>query len=127
MAKDGTPGVRGPGGPPQPTPRGRQTGPRTVSPARARFEQQSAPVLRVLHGAPRWVIIILPAVLLFGGLVSTGPWAPLGALLLVLVAAYLAWLLALSWPAITPGPRFIRALTVAAILGLAGLKLLGRF
>jgi hypothetical protein len=127
-------GVRGPSGPP-PAPAagraaGRSTGgprPAASSPGRRALEERSYALLRVLHGVPRWIVVVLPAALLFLGLVLTGPLAWLGGLLLLLVCALLAWLTALSWPAITPGSRLLRVVVVLALLGVAVLKLLGRF
>ena len=119
----GTGGVRGPGGPP-----GRQHRPAAAQPtgSQAAFYRLSAPLLRTLHGLPRWVPAVVPGLLLFGGLVMTGPLAWLGALFLLLVLAYLAWLLALSWPRIGNGSRFGRLIVIAGLLGLTVLKLLGR-
>ena len=121
-------GVRGPGGPPRAPRSGGGARPEPVaSPRRAAFERASFPLLRVLHGAPRWVMVILPGVLLFGGLVASGDWAWLGGALMTLVAAFLAWLLALSWPLLGVGQRLVRAVTVVAVVGLAVLKFQGRF
>ena len=49
---------------------------------------------------PRWLIVVAPAILLFGGLILTGPLAWLGGILLFVVWLFLAWLTALSWPAL---------------------------
>lgn len=116
--KDSTPkGVRGPGGPP-PAPR---------SPQRASLERRSLPAISWLHRLPRWVVVVVPGVMLFFGLVLTGSWAWLGGLLLILIGVFLGWLTALSWPAIGPASRFLRALVVLAVVGIGILKLLGRF
>jgi hypothetical protein len=126
-------GVRGPGGPP---PAGAsssgQRGPLGApSPGRSdrrrAFEERSYPYLRRLSALPRWLVVITPAVLLFVGLILTGPVAWLGGILLLLVTALLAWLTALSWPAITPGSRLLRSIVVLALFGVAVLKLMGRF
>ena len=101
-------GVRGPGGPPA-APR------QSESPARARVERLSVPLLIVIQAVPRWIMVVLPAVMLFGGLVVTGPWTWVG------------WLLLLSWPALKPGSRYMRLLVVIVIFGLAWLKASGRF
>jgi hypothetical protein len=137
-------GVRGPGGPPPaPTPGASSARPGGRGPAgsrpmmgaasaspsdlRRRFERFSYPLLARLHVVPRWIIVVFPALLLFLGLVLTGPLAWLGGLLLLLVSVLLGWLTALSWPAITPGSRLLRVVVVAALVGVAVLKLLGRF
>ena len=59
------------------------------------------------------VIPIAMGALLFAGLLITEPWA---GLLLLVLAGFLAWLLALSWPALVPSSRWIRLLVVAAIV-----------
>ena len=79
-----------------------------------------------LHGMPRWVIPVVMGLLLATGLFLSDSWAWLGALMLLAVSAFLAWLLALSWPMLTTGGRLARALVVGAVLGLAALKALGK-
>jgi hypothetical protein len=122
-------GVRGPGGPPstgasRPQVRGMSTG---STGARLRFEEMSYPMLRRLHAMPRWLIVVLPAVLLFGGLILVNDLSWLGGILLAVVWLFIAWLTALSWPALTPGSRLFRALVVLALGGVVVLKFLGRF
>lgn len=125
--KDGsTPGVRGPRGPQggggrPPARKSMATG------LRGRFEDASFPMLRVMTAMPRWLIVVLPAILLVAGLVLTGPWAWLGGIFLLLDFLLLTWLTALSWPVISPGSRLVRALVVAALLGITILKFAGRF
>ena len=84
-------GVRGPGGPPpipsKPSgkPAGRApssrkpskpSGPAKLSnpssPTRSAFETKSYPLLVTLQRVPRWVMVVLPAALLFLGLIQTG-------------------------------------------------------
>lgn len=131
---DGLPrGVRGPGGPPPPPARGgssrraNPTPPSARSPRRQEFEKASAPVLAWMHALPRWVVVIAPAILLFLGLILTGPVGWVGGILLLLVAAFLGWLTALSWPAITGSARFLRVIVVLALVGVAVFKFMGRF
>lgn len=76
---------------------------------------------------PRWLIVVLPAVFLFGGLLLRDSWAWLGGILLTIVWVFLAWLTALSWPALSPGSRFFRALIVVFFAGIVVLKFMGRF
>lgn len=120
-------GVRGPGGPPPPRAGSSNRPPANVSPARLALEARSRPLLRRLHALPRWLVVVTPAILLFGGLIFTGALAWVGGLLLLLVALFLGWLTALSWPAISAGARLIRVVVVLALLGLTVLKFLGRF
>ena len=72
----------------------RQQSPRV----RQSVEQASLKPAAYLHHLPRWLIPALVAVLFLGGLAIRG-WA--GAVLLLVVAAFLAWLAVLSWPALS--------------------------
>lgn len=120
----GTPkGVRGPSGP-------RANGPSRPTPTptnRSSFEQASLPLLTRLHRMPRWIIVVLPALLLLGGLVLRDSWAWLGGILLLIVWVFLAWLTALSWPALSAGSRLVRGLIVIAFGGIVVMKFLGKF
>ena len=128
-------GVRGPGGPPSPRPAGSRgpgsarlpMGAAGASSRRQALERASYPLLARIHAMPRWIIVIAPAVLLFLGLVLSGPWAWVGGLCLLLVWAFVAWLTALSWPALSPGSRLFRLLVVLALGGVVVLKFMGRF
>lgn len=129
-----SPGVRGPGGPPPPpSARGAQSGrppigARSSQPSdlRKRFEDFSYPLLTRMSQIPRWLVVVVPAVLLLLGLIQTGSLAWLGGVLLLLVWVLLAWLTALSWPAITQGSRLLRVIVLIALLGIVGLKFAGR-
>jgi hypothetical protein len=148
-----TPGIRGPGGPPPPPAPGAKAAaqkPTTQNPAarksaanqlvsgsamptkpassaRRRFEEVSYPLVERLNRMPRFIIIVAPGVLLFLGLIQTGKWAWLGGILLLIVAAILAWLTALSWPVIPVRSRVVRVIVAAVVVGFAGLKFSGRF
>lgn len=67
------------------------------------------------------------ALLLFFGLIQTGNLAWLGGIFLLIVAAFLGWLLALAWPVLGGAAKFIRVIVVAALIGLAILKFGGKF
>ena len=134
--KGSTPsGVRGPGGPPSAprTSAAKSARPVPAPPSgyatglRAKFEQASYPLLTRMHAMPRWLIVVLPAILLFVGLILTGPLAWVGGILLLVLWVFVAWLTALSWPVLSIGQRIFRTLVVLAMLGLVVLKLLGRF
>lgn len=118
MAKGNSPGVRGPGGPsgperkPAPTPNHRST-----------LERVSYPYLVRLNRVPRWLIVILLASLLLAGFI-TPSW--IGAILLGLLALFLAWLVALSWPVLKPSSRALRVITVVALAGIAVFRAQGR-
>lgn len=140
MARDekGTPkGVRGPGGPPPPSrptsaksSAGAKPSARPAASAQGRrraLERFSYPILLTMQRVPRWLVVILMATCLFLGLIQSGSLSWLGGILLLLVAVFLGWLVALSWPVISPGSRILRVVVVAAIVGIAILKFLGRF
>ncbi|MFM1966568.1 MAG: hypothetical protein RL134_2293 [Actinomycetota bacterium] len=125
-ARDKRPGVRGPRGPQgsgQPTPRATPSkAPQELSP----LQRASLPLLSRLTRMPKWLIVVLLAVLLVLGMVQTGSLAWLGALILGLLALFFLWLLVLSWPVIPPSGRLLRAIVVVALAGVAVLKALGR-
>ena len=127
MADDSTPGIRGPRGPQHGSggaaSSGGASGP--VS-RRTAFERASFPLLQTLHSLPRWLVVVTPAILLFVGLVAAGPFRWIGGLLLLLTAALLGWLTALSWPRIAGGQKLVRTVIVVALIGLAILKFAGR-
>jgi hypothetical protein len=130
----GTGGVRGPSGPQFTPGSGQPVTPRTPkapqyssSPRRAAFERKSFPVLARVTAAPRWLLIVGLGSSLLLGLVLSDSWAWLGAIFLLIVAAFLGWLLALSWPLLSSGRRFMRLLVVGALVGLSILKLGGSF
>ena len=86
---------------------------------RPQVERRSAPVLVWLSARPRWLLPVLAAALLIGGLSVPGPAAlPL----LALLALLLGWLSYLSWPALDPRSRVLRA----AVLVLVAVALLQR-
>ncbi|GAB3459728.1 hypothetical protein GCM10027570_44070 [Streptomonospora sediminis] len=82
---------------------------------RSEVERRSAAPLVWLHNAPR---LLLPAVMgavLIAGLALAGA---VGAVLLVLLAAFFGWLAYLTWPRLRTGERAMRAGAVAVLLGL---------
>jgi hypothetical protein len=124
------PGVKGPA--PQQPPRPPKQEPRQSAnqpPAnpRGNLERASVPILMRLLALPRWLIVVLMGTFLFLGLIQTGNLAWLGGIFLLIVGGFLGWLLALSWPVLTTGRRLTRVIVVAAVLGIAVLKFLGRF
>ena len=130
----GNGGVRGPGGPQFQSGKNQPAAPRvpsspkySASPRRAAFERKSFPVLARVTNAPRWLLIVGLGSSLLLGLILSDAWAWLGAVFLLIVGAFLGWLLALSWPLLSPGRRFMRVLVVGALGGLAILKVGGSF
>ncbi len=104
------PGVRGPSGP------GRQA-----------VERRSMPILLTLNRLPRWLVVVVMGSLLFLGLIQTGDLAWLGGVLLLIVTAFLFWLLVLAWPVLETQARVLRLIVVGGAFGIAIMKLLGRF
>lgn len=87
-----------------------------ASDSRRALERSSARVLLYLRQLPRWLPPVVLAALLLAGLTVHGP---VGAVALVLVAAFLGWLAALSWPRLSPPGRLLRVAATACLLALA--------
>ena len=92
------------------------------SPARRRLERVSAGPLLRLHRLPRLVLPLVMGALLLAGLLVPGAWA---GLFLVILTALLAWLVALSWPALAGSAKVIRVLVVVVIAAAAIWRLTG--
>ena len=88
-------------------------------PLRRTVERASAPVLLWLSSRPRFLLPLLVAVLLIGGLAAPPAY---GLPLLLLLALLLLWLSYLSWPALDGRARMLRA----AMLGLIAVALVQR-
>lgn len=82
---------------------------------RAGLERVSYPLLLKLTNTPKWLLGIITAGVLLGGLLAPPPWAPL---LLSIVVLFLAWLLVLAWPRLEPSARLIRTAVVGALFAL---------
>lgn len=93
------------------------------SDARQRFEDASRGPLQALNRVPRVLVVIGMAALLVGGLMAP---SAIGAVLLVVLGLFLAWLIALSWPVLTGGSRILRLVTVALVFGAAYMRATGR-
>ena len=83
---------------------------------RQSIERLSLRPAAYLRALPRWLPPVVIAALFVGGLAVHG-WA--GAVMLLVVAAFLAWLAVLSWPALQPPTRVLRVVAVAALIALA--------
>jgi hypothetical protein len=103
----------------RPLPRGKTFHTPQASQARSSLERSSARPLVLLHQLPVWLVPLVLAGLLVTGLAVPG-W--LGTVALVLVAAFLGWLAALSWPRLGPGPRLLRVAAVMGLLVIAGIQ-----
>jgi hypothetical protein len=84
---------------------------------RTAVTQRTAVYAAFLAGIPQWVPLVLVAALVAAGLITGGP---LGAVLLVVVAALAGWLAVLAWDHTPPAGRALRLLAVAAVLAVAG-------
>lgn len=69
-----------------------------------------------LHQQPRWVAPLVLGTLFIAGLAAPGL---LGAVCLLLVAAFLGWLAFLTWPSLSGQLRAARVLMVGVVLVLA--------
>ena len=103
----------------RPLPRGTSLYTPGASDARRTLERSSARPLVVLHQLPVWVVPLLLTALLIAGLSVPG-W--IGAVALVLVAAFLGWLAAVSWPRLTPSGRLLRMAAIAGVLMIARIQ-----
>jgi hypothetical protein len=81
-------------------------------PLRRTVERRSAPVLLWLSSRPRFVLPLLVAALLVGGLAAPVPYA---VALLLALGLLLLWLSYLSWPALDGRARMLRAAMLALI------------
>lgn len=106
-------GVRGPSGP--------------RSAGRQAMERRSRPLLETINRLPRWLVVVVLGSLLFLGLIQTGDLAWLGGIMLLIVTAFLGWLLILAWPVLPTQGRIVRTIVVLGALGITVLKFLGRF
>ena len=79
---------------------------------RRSFEQRMGPLVVLLSGLPRAVPFLVVAALLVSGLLVQGA---VGGVLLLVLALLLTTLLALSWPALHPGPRVLRVGVVGLV------------
>jgi len=103
----------------RPLPPGRSLYTPGASDARRTLEQSSARPLVILHQLPVWVVPIVLAALFITGLAVPGL---IGAAALVLVAAFLGWLAAMSWPRLTSSGRLLRVAAIACVLVVAGIQ-----
>lgn len=83
---------------------------------RAALERRSAPALLYLTQLPRAVPFAVVGLLLLVGVAVGGP---VGFAALLAVAAVMAWLLAVGWPAMSGGGRVLRLLATLAVVAAA--------
>lgn len=98
--------------------------PEPAAPAsfRARLEKASYPILVTLTGAPKWLLGLVTAAVLVGGLLAPVPWGPV---LLGIVVLFLAWLLTLAWPRLDGKAKAVRLFVVVAMVALVAAQAAG--
>lgn len=84
-----------------------------MTPTRRTLEQRLGPLVVLLSRMPRAVPFLVVAALLVGGLLVQGV---VGGVLLLVLASFLATLLALAWPVLQPGPRLLRLSVVSVVV-----------
>jgi hypothetical protein len=86
---------------------------------RHRVERASLPLMTKLSSLPRAVPFLLLLALLVGGLIVKGP---VGFVLMGLGAAFVGWILYLSWPRLSATERMMRfaVLMLAVALAIVG-------
>ena len=82
---------------------------------RQSIERLSLRPAAYLRQLPRWLPPVVIAALFVGGLAVRG-WG--GAVMLLVVTVFLAWLAVLSWPALAPQTRLLRVVALAVLLAL---------
>ena len=80
----------------------------------------NAAALLWLNTRPRWLLGVVLIALALGGLFVPGI---VGTILLLVLAAFLAWLAAMSWPRVDAAGRVLRVIVVALIVGAAVMHL----
>jgi hypothetical protein len=90
--------------------------------SRSAIEKRSAVLMLYLRRQPRWLIAVVVAGVLVGGLFASGA---VSAALLIAIAAIVTWLAYLSWPRTEPPARIARCVVVLALVALAVLRLVG--
>ena len=83
---------------------------------RASIERASLPLIARISALPRAVPLLLLLALLIAGLVIAGP---VGFALMGLVAAFVGWILYLSWPRLTGTERIMRSAVVLLAVAIA--------
>jgi hypothetical protein len=90
---------------------------------RQRIDQASLPLMTRLSRLPRLVPFILLMTLLVAGVVISGP---VGFALMGLGAAFVGWVLYLSWPRLTGSERIMRLAVLLLAVSLAVVQLFPR-
>lgn len=92
------------------------------SPARLKLEKLSAGPLVLMHRLPRLAVPAILCLLFLGGLFFHGI---LSGVLLAVVAVFVGWLVAVSWPLLNVGARILRVAVVVVLFAAALWRLTG--
>jgi len=90
---------------------------------RSNIERASLPLITRLSGLPRAVPFLLLLVLLVAGVVIAGP---VGFVLMGVAAAFVGWILYLSWPRLSGSERIMRSAVLLLAVALAVVQLFPR-
>ena len=90
---------------------------------RSSIERASLPAITRLSGLPRAVPFLLLLVLLVAGVVIAGP---VGFALMGGAAAFVGWILYLSWPRLSGSERIMRSAVLLLAVALAVVQLFPR-
>jgi hypothetical protein len=90
---------------------------------RRSIERASLPVITRLGSVPRALPFLLLLALLIAGVVIQGP---VGFVLMGLGAAFVAWILYLSWPRLTGSERMMRSAVLMLAVAMAVIQLFPR-
>ncbi|MDC5697892.1 hypothetical protein OO014_11525 [Intrasporangium calvum] len=87
---------------------------------RSRIEHASAPWAERLNAVPRPVSLGVLVVLLAVGILAPSPWSGIAFLV---VAAFVSWLLFLTWQRLNPPERLFRIAVLTLVVALAVVEL----
>jgi hypothetical protein len=90
---------------------------------RQRIDHASLPLMTKLSRLPRLVPFLILIALLVGGVLIAGP---AGFVLIALDAVFVAWVLYLSWPALSSSERIMRLAVLLVAVALAVVQLFPR-
>jgi hypothetical protein len=90
---------------------------------RSRIDHASLPLMTKLSRLPRLVPFLILIALLVSGMLIAGP---AGFVLIALDAVFVAWVLYLSWPALSSSERIMRLAVLLVAVALAVVQLFPR-
>jgi len=90
---------------------------------RSRIDRASLPLITKLSQMPRLVPFLLLLTLLIGGFLISGT---LGFILMALAAAFVGWVLYLSWPRLSGSERIMRLSVLLLAVAMAVVQLFPR-